>query len=76
MFSVQGIYADGTVTIKEPVPTKAKYDVVVTFIKPAEQAEKDTNNKRKLEALNRITGILSDSTMTLEEAKAERLKRQ
>ena len=76
MFSVQGIYADGTVTINEPVPTRAKYDVVVTFIKPVEQSETGANNEKKRAALNRITGILSDSTTTLEEAKAERLSRQ
>jgi len=32
--------------------------------------------ERKIAALNRISGILSNSTMTLEEARAERLNRQ
>jgi len=76
MFAVQGIYADGTVTINEPVPIDKKYDVVVTFIKPVEQVEKGLDRERKNAALNRIRGILSDSTMTLEEARAERLNRQ
>jgi len=76
MFAVQGIYADGTVTINEPVPINKKYDVVVTFIKPVEQTDKKTDRERKFAALNRISGILSNSTMTLEEARAERLNRQ
>jgi hypothetical protein len=50
--------------------------VVVTFIKPVEQAEKGLDRERKIAALNRISGILSNSTMTLEEARAERLNRQ
>jgi len=76
MFAVQGIYADGTVTINEPVPIDKKYDVVVTFLKPVEQAEKGTERERKIAALNRINGILSNSSMTLEEARIERLNRQ
>ena len=76
MFAVQGIYADGTVTINEPVPINKKYDVVVTFIKPVEQTDKMLDRERKIAALNRISGILSNSIMTLEEARVERLKRQ
>ena len=76
MFAVQGIYDDGTVTINEPVPINKKYDVVITFIKPVEQTEKGPDRERKIAALNRISGILSNSTMTLEEARAERLNRQ
>jgi hypothetical protein len=76
MFAVQGIYADGTITINEPVPVNKDYDVVVTFLKPSGQIAKDSNRERKIAALNRITGILSDSSMTLEEARAERLKDQ
>ena len=87
MFAIQGIYDDGVVTLNEPVPAAAltyaskvpvgkKYDVVVTFLKPTEPAEKNTDRGKKIAALNRITGILSDSSMTLEEARAERLSRQ
>jgi len=76
MFTVQGIYADGIVTINEPVHVDKKYDVVITFIKPVEQTEKGQDRERKIAALNRISGILSNSTMTLEEARAERLSRQ
>ena len=76
MFAVQGIYADGTVTINEPVPVDKKYDVVVTFLKPAGQEKEGVGRERKIAALNRITGILSDSSMTLEEARDERLARQ
>jgi len=60
-------------SINETVPIDQKYDVIVTFVKPLEQAEKDVDREEKISALNRITGILSDSTMTLEEARAERL---
>ena len=76
MFAVQGIYADGAVTINEPVPVDKDYDVVVTFLRPAGQVAKASGRERKIAALNRITGILSDSSMTLEEARAERLKDQ
>jgi len=76
MFAVQGTYSDGTVTINEPVSVDKKYDVVVTFLKPVEQTENGANRERKIAALNRISGILSNSTMTLEEARAERLIRQ
>jgi hypothetical protein len=73
MFAVEGIYADGAVTISEPVPVY-KNDVVVTFLKPTGEIVKDSDRERKIAALNRITGILSDSSMTLEEVRAERLK--
>jgi len=76
MFAVQGIYSDGTVTINEPVPVNKQYDVVVTFLKPAEQIAENSSKERKAAALNRITGILSDNSMTLEEARSERLKDQ
>ena len=76
MFTVQGIYADGTVTINEPVPVNKNYDVVVTFIRSAGQVAENSNRERKIAALNRITGVLSGNSMTLEEARAERLKNQ
>ena len=74
MFAVQGIYADGTVTINEPVPVNKNYDVVVTFLRPAGQVAENSSRERKIAALNRITGVLSGNSMTLEEARAERLK--
>jgi len=76
MFAVEGIYTDGTVIINEPVPVDKNYDVVVTFLKPAEQNDKNSNREKKIAALNRITGVLSDNSMTLEEVKAQRLKNQ
>ena len=76
MFAVQGIYADGTITINEPIPVRKKYDVIVTFLKPAGQAENNIDKGEKIAALNRITGILSDNGITLEEARTERLNRQ
>ena len=76
MFAVQGIYADGNITINEPVPVRKKYDVIVTFLKPAGQTENNADKGNKIAALNRITGILSDNDITLEEARMERLSRQ
>jgi len=76
MFAVQGIYADGTVTINEPVPVDKKYDVVITFLKPAEQTDKAADRGKKIAAFNRIDGILSNCNMALEEARMERLNRQ
>jgi len=75
MFAVQGIYADGNITINEPVPVGKKYDVIVTFLKPVSQAEVSANKGEKIAALNRITGILSNSDITLEEARRERIGR-
>jgi len=76
MFAVQGVYVDGNITINEPVPVGKKYDVIVTFLKPAGQTENNADKGKKIAALNRITGILSDSDITLEEARMERLSRQ
>ena len=76
MFALKGIYDNGMVQIDEPIPFDMKYDVVVTFIKPMEQVEKDADREIKMAALNRITGILSNSSMSLEDARAERLGRQ
>lgn len=76
MFAVQGIYADGAVTINEPVPFNKNYDVVITFIKPTGYTLKSTTREKKMAALNRITGILPEDTMTLEDAREERLSRQ
>jgi len=52
-----------------------KNPLLFQFIIPR-QAEKGLDRERKIAALNRISGILSNSTMTLEEARAERLNRQ
>ena len=76
MFAVQGIYANGTVVLDEPVPTNKKYDVIVTFVKPLDHSEKDTEREKKIAALARITGIITNNDTTLEEARAERLSRQ
>jgi len=76
MFAVQGIYADGNVTINEPIPVRKNYDVIVTFLKPTNQVGSNADKNKKIAALNRITGILSDSDITLEEARMERLSRQ
>jgi hypothetical protein len=76
MFAVQGIYADGIVTIKEPVPVDKQYEVVVTFLNPVKRARRVMNRERKLAALKKITGVIEGSDITLEEAREERLKRQ
>ena len=69
MFAVQGVYDNGVVTIDEHVPINKKYDVVVTFLKPMELTEKKAERGKKIAALNRITGVLSDNSITLEEAR-------
>ena len=76
MFAIPGIYADGIVTINEPIPVNMQYDVIVTFLRPVEQRKKNADREKKIAALNRITGILSNNAMTLEEARQERLNRQ
>jgi prevent-host-death family protein len=43
---------------------------------PTETLPEDLLREKRLAALERITGILSDSAMTLEEAREERLHRQ
>ena len=90
MFAVQGVYIDGAVIINEPVPVQEKYDVVVTFLKPAERREfvveeltgitlkepDTTSLEEKIAALKKLSGIAAGNTMTLDEIKAARLARQ
>ncbi len=52
MFAVEGVYANGTVSIKESVPVNTQYDVIVTFLKPLDKSdqksvEKDEKRERK-----------------------------
>jgi hypothetical protein len=86
MFAVKGIYDGKTVYIKDSVPIRKRCDVVVTFLETETQetpkAEsifrdpKDISREEKLAALNSIVGIIKDNTMTIEEAREERLARQ
>ena len=76
MFAVQGIYDDGIVSIEEPIPINNRYNVIVTFIKPAEIREEKSDIEKKMSALNRITGVLSENALSLESARKARLSRQ
>jgi hypothetical protein len=78
MFAVKGIY-DGTVARpQEAVPFTGDYEVVITFLKPnpAVDPEKERRIQKKQRALDSLVGILKGNTMTLEEARDERLARQ
>jgi prevent-host-death family protein len=57
---------------------KGRYVIldIADYHGPAALPLKDSLREERLAALERITGILSDSAMTLEEAREERLRRQ
>jgi hypothetical protein len=89
MLAVQGLYENGTVRIMEPVPNYPKCEVIVTFLPAAYNAEqirrddelflsnpKLNTKKEKLDAIDSLIGICKDSTLTLDDIKTERLRRQ
>jgi len=52
------------------------FDIEFEQKKDGRWIAENSNRERKIAALNRITGVLSGNSMTLEEARAERLKNQ
>jgi hypothetical protein len=74
MITVKGYYDKGVFTTTEPVPAHQRYEVYITFVKPAFSKEKTTKNKKKL--LDSLVGIAAGNTMTLDDIRAERLARQ
>jgi hypothetical protein len=88
MFAVEGIYDGNVVTVKQPVPYQEAYDVVVTFLRPsthqnnllgfadANQAEKEKRIHEKRAALDSLVGIIKGATVSIEDARNERLARQ
>jgi hypothetical protein len=73
--------ASRRLTIDVPPQTPIGAQVIIQFpvSDEAEAASSDNNDKirmDKIAALKRITGILSENTMTLDDARKERLSRQ
>ena len=77
MTAVMAVY-DGQVFIPERpcnIDRGSKVALTVKTIS-SDFAERTVEREKKLAALSRITGVLSDNSMTLEEARKERLSRQ
>jgi len=89
MLAVQGLYENGIVRITEPVPNCEKCEVIVTFLPAtydvnhvARESDfllsdpKLTTEKEKLDAIDSLLGICKGNTLTLNDIKTERLKKQ
>jgi len=89
MLAVHGLYENGIVRIMEPVPSCENCEVIVTFLPAAYDVKhvkrgndlllsnpKLNTKKEKLDAINSLIGICKGSTLTLDDIKTERLKRQ
>jgi len=89
MLAVHGLYENGTVRIMEPVPGCENCEVIVTFLPTAYDVKhtkregefllsnpKLNTKKEKLDAIDSLIGICEGNTMTLDDIKTERLKRQ
>jgi hypothetical protein len=89
MLAVHGFFENGTVRINDPVPDYEKCDVIVTFLPAAYNAGQITRNddflllnprlrtaNEKNDAIDGLLGICEDNTMTIDDIKNRRLKRQ
>ena len=90
MLAVHGLYEKGVVRIKEPVPDYENCEVIVTFLPTTaynvEQIKRDdglilsnpklNTEKEKIDAIDSLLGICKGNTLTLDDIKTERLKRQ
>lgn len=81
MLAVQGLYENGIVKVREPVPDYSPCDVIVTFL-PRQNREfmlsdsKQKTVQEKNSAIESLLGICEGNTLTLDDIKTERLKRQ
>jgi hypothetical protein len=74
MFAVKGFYDGETIKVKEMIPVKEKYDVIITFLNPVFREAKVKQDKKRI--LDSLVGIAAHNTMTLDEIKTERLAKQ
>ncbi len=88
MLVVTGIFDDEKFIPDNPVVIPQKKKVVVTIEEEKDDVRRslfgvlpsnidlDKEHEEKLAALNRITGVISGNSMTLKEARMNRLSRQ
>ncbi|GHV01503.1 hypothetical protein AGMMS49521_1890 [Campylobacterota bacterium] len=77
MYAVKGYFDGKTISVLQPIPVSGAYDVVVTFLEPAaNQPPQNASVKERKAALDSLVGIIKGNTITLDEAKAERLARR
>jgi hypothetical protein len=76
MLVVTGFFDHETFVPDTPVILPQKKKVVVTIEEEKDSISLNSEREEKLAALNRITGIISGNSMSLEEARAKRLSRQ
>ncbi len=76
MLVVTGIFDHETFIPDNPVAIPQQKKVVVTIEEEKDFVSFNTEREERLAALNRITGVISGNSMTLEEARMQRLSRQ
>jgi hypothetical protein len=74
MFAVKGFYDGETIKVKELIPVKEKYDVIITFLNPVFREAKVKQDKKRI--LDSLVGIATHNKMTLDEIKTARLAKQ
>jgi hypothetical protein len=74
MFAVKGFYDGETITLKELIPVKEKYEVIITFLNPVVREKQAKQDKKRI--LDSLVGIAAHNKMTLDEIKTERLAKQ
>jgi len=89
MLTVQGLYENGVVRVNEPIPNCERCEVIVTFLSVAYDMEQIKRNsefllsnpnlktaEEKNSAIDSLLGICEGNTLTFNDIKTERLKRQ
>jgi hypothetical protein len=76
MLVVTGFFDNEKFIPDNPVVIPQKKKVVITIEEEKDFVGFNTEREERLAALNRITGVISGNSMTLEDARMERLSRQ
>jgi len=67
---------DGKIDVPQKYMQYFASMVRVILLKEDEPVNNESSKKERLAALNRLSGLLKDSNISLDEARAERLSRQ
>jgi len=69
MHAIKAVYDGKSFTPTQPIPVEGRYDVIITFVEPAELSEPKKKNPR---AVLDFCGIFDEDTIDLEEIYEER----
>ena len=79
MFAVKGVYDGNSVIVKEPIPVRERYEVIVTFVESINYEKKlpilskhDIETMLKGSVTESLIGALPHSDKLLEDYRAER----